>query len=80
MGGLARMGQREAGEKVNVVYTVGGEMREEKNGGSPTGGYLEEEGTSAEWGSLCFLGPQLPPRTSSEKPSPSLYFRQTGVQ
>lgn len=60
-GGLARMGQREAGEKVNVVYTVGGKMREEKTGGSPTRGCLEEKGTSAEGGTFVFLDPSSCP-------------------
>lgn len=60
-GGLARMGQREAGEEVNVVYTVGGKMREEKNGGSPTRGYLKEKGTSSEGGTFVFLDPSSRP-------------------
>lgn len=61
--GLAGMGQRGGGGKVNVVYTVGGKMREEKNGGSPTRGYLEEKGTSVEGGPLF-----------SGTPAPTLHF------
>ena len=77
--GLAGMGQRGGGGKVNVVYTVGGKMREEKMEEAQQGGIWKKKGHL--WrGDLCFLGPQLPLCTSSEKPSPSLYFRQTGVQ
>lgn len=61
--GLAGMGQRGGGGKVKVVYTVGGKMREEKNGRSPTSRYLEEKGTSAEGGPLF-----------SGTPAPTLHF------
>ena len=75
---IGQNGEKRKERKVNVVYSGRQEERREKRR-KPSMGAFGRQGTSVE-GDLCFLGPQLQPCTSSEKPSPILYFLRTPAE